>query len=175
MEIKSVYGLTVMALCYMVIFSLASCEGENEIVEPIPQSEIYPNVAKELRPYFMRFEAAGSERSLNIDLTTSRITGVIEEISKENVIGKCSYSYHDPKKVTVDLEFWSSASDLYKEFIVFHELGHCYLGRDHLEESFPNGRCISIMRSGLGDCWDFYNGRTQKEYVDELFDQYTEL
>ncbi len=64
------------------------------------------------------------------------------------------------------------SSELYRfrEFVVFHELGHCDLGRDHRDEAFDNGVCVSIMRSGLGDCRDYYHPRTREGYLDELFD-----
>jgi hypothetical protein len=53
--------------------------------------------------------------------------------------------------------------------VVFHELGHCYLGRGHSEETHPNGVCKSIMRSGNGGCFDNYNSTTREAYLDELF------
>jgi hypothetical protein len=57
-----------------------------------------------------------------------------------------------------------------KEYIVFHELGHCVLNRPHTEDSFSNGVCSSIMRSGNGGCYDYYNRFTRQYYVDELFE-----
>ncbi len=145
-----------------------SCDSEDQIV-PVEQLQVLANVDEELKPHFLTFEAEGLRRGLQIDLSDAGITGAIEEIQEEEVVGQCAQHNHNPNKVTVDQEFWMSASDLYKEFIVFHELGHCYLTRGHLDDAYPNGQCLSIMRSGLGDCWDVYNGRTRKNYLDELF------
>ena len=152
----------------LVVIVFGSCQGDDEEIT-IRNQPAYPNVEAELQPYFMRFESEGLDRGLLIDLSATGIIGVIQEIEEENVAGQCSYSQHQPNLVRVDEEFWIGASDLSKEFIVFHELGHCFLGRDHLEDAYPNGRCLSIMRSGLGDCWDYYNSRSQEEYIDELF------
>ena len=53
--------------------------------------------------------------------------------------------------------------------IVFHELGHCVLVRDHLDDADSEGNCLSMMHSGLGDCEFRYNGSTRNVYLDELF------
>jgi len=145
---------------------LVSCQGEEEEVEPM---QAYLNVADELKPYFIRFEGEGLSRGFQVDLTSPGIAGEIEEISEENVVGQCYQSTHNPNRVLIDSKFWEAATDQYKEFIVFHELGHCFLGREHLDDAYPNGQCVSLMRSGLGDCWDLYNNRTREGYVDELF------
>lgn len=69
----------------------------------------------------------------------------------------------------IDLEFWERANILNKEFVVFHELGHCTLFRAHKEGVDANGICVSMMRSGLEDCRDNYSAITRATYWDELF------
>ena len=97
---------------------------------------------------------------------------VIEEIDEQHVAGQCSYGrFRNPRLVTIDASFWRRSSDRFKEFIVFHELGHCYLNRGHLESAFSNGVCVSIMRSGVGDCFDNYHVNTREYYINELFEQ----
>jgi len=105
-----------------------------------------------------------------VDLTDAGITGVIEEIDEDHVAGQCAFPRNRPNEVTVDESFWVRGSDLFKEFIVFHELGHCYLFRPHLEDQFSNGACVSIMRSGNGSCLDNYRNSTREFYIDELFE-----
>ena len=116
------------------------------------------------------FEAAATERGFDINLRTSGITGEIKSISEDEVAGQCNYQSHAPNHVIIDAAFWTEASDRYREFVVFHELGHCDLGRDHREDAYSNGACQSIMRSGLGECIDNYNPFTRETYLDELFD-----
>ena len=55
--------------------------------------------------------------------------------------------------------------------IFFHELGHCVLFRGHREDVNQNGSCVSIMRSGIEECWDNYRSTTREIYLDELFDE----
>jgi len=150
-----------------IIGLLFSCEEPEEfIAEPVK----FPGVDAELKQYFQRFEEEAEIRGVQVDLTATGITGAITEINEESVLGRCSFPRAQPNRVTIDQSFWNQGSDLFREFVVFHELGHCFLLRSHLEEQLPNGACASIMRSGSGTCLDNYSGRTRDFYLDELFD-----
>ena len=129
----------------------------------------YPNVDPELWPFFESFENEAALRNLRVDLAQERIFGTIEPIAEADVVGTCSYGGFSPGKVVIDDSFWQRAGYYSKEMIVFHELGHCFLFRDHLEGQRPNGSCVSIMRSGLQRCRDIYSNTTQDYYLDELF------
>jgi len=132
-------------------------------------NEEFPNVDEALWPYFRRFEEEAATRNIEVDLNEAYITGLISDISTTNVLGQCSYSSNNPHQVTIDKPFWNKASDLAKEFVVFHELGHCYLARLHDESKDSRGVCLSIMRSGTGDCRDNYSTTTRAVLINELF------
>lgn len=156
---------------------VASCSGDITFVsveepeeEITPSSNSYPDVDEALWVYFQRFEEEGRARGIEVDLIAAGITGVIEPLDEDDVAGQCSFSSHFPNHVTIDQAFWNRSSDRVREFVVFHELGHCDLGRDHREDRFANGACQSIMRSGLEDCRDNYTPITRIDYLDELFD-----
>ena len=127
------------------------------------------NIDPDLLPYFELFEAEAAERGLNVNLAANNIEGFIENIPGRGVVGQCAYSADSPHTVTIDLPFWNTASDILREYIVFHELGHCYLERGHLDAADANGNCLSIMESGLGDCDPNYTDNTREAYLDELF------
>lgn len=136
----------------------------------IEEAERYANVDPDLWPYFESFERAAEAVGLTIDLADQRIIGSIEDIREDNVAGTCSYAHRrSDKEIVLDKDFWDRASTAYREYIVFHELGHCVLGRDHLEACRNNGTWASIMRSGLGQCRDNYSSVTRSYYIDELF------
>jgi len=143
-----------------------SCVQNAIVTTPEP---LYPYVDESLWPYFSAFEEAAFSLGFSVDLAGSGITGRIEEIHADNVAGQCSYSSFNPGDVVIDKAFWNRASYLTKEMIVFHELGHCYLHRSHVEDSFASGRCVSIMRSGSCCCWDSYTIQTRSYYIEELF------
>lgn len=151
----------------ILIFLITSCD-RNE-VEPILLEEENTAIQAELRPYFNRFIEEGAERGFQIDLEIAGITGVIQDIDREHVAGTCTYGTHTPGDIVIDSDFWFNSTALWKEMVIFHELGHCYLHRDHLETAHANGICTSIMRSGAEDCRDNYNSNTRETYIDELF------
>jgi hypothetical protein len=137
--------------------------------DPVEHIKTFSGVNEELWPYYQRFEEEGRFRGLAIDLEEENINGFIKDINQDHVLGKCLYRSYTNNEITIDQGFWNSASDLFKEFVVFHELGHCYLLRDHEEGAIQNGLCASIMRSGTGRCRDQYNFSTRSYYLDELF------
>jgi len=164
--------------CYLIFMMpvFVSCSKDLEEFTVPAEQEIpaepagYDNVDEVLWDYFDRFESEASARGITIDIRSENITGNISEISSEHVAGTCNYSYRNPNKITIDLEFWSRSGDRYKEFVVFHELGHCVLYREHKEDATSSNICESIMRSGTGNCIDNYTRNTRSTYLDELFD-----
>ncbi|MEP7266997.1 MAG: hypothetical protein ABI844_05170 [Saprospiraceae bacterium] len=159
--------LKITTLLLGLISIVTSCVKDTSTTQSI--NALFPNVQEQLWPYFTRFENEAAIRDLHIDLASAQLTGVISDISTNHVIGQCTYNSKEPNKVTIDQPFWSKATDLGKEFVVFHELGHCILGREHNEAQDPRGVCVSIMRSGTGTCIDNYNVNTRTKYLDELF------
>lgn len=51
------------------------------------------------------------------------------------VVGVCMSWSDGYKEITIDKESFSELDDSKKEELVFHELGHCVLGRKHDEET----------------------------------------
>jgi len=159
----------------LLLFITTACSDSDLLVdstveEPEPEIVGYPDVDERLWPFFERFEEEGRKQGIEVDLRAENITGEILEIDEDRVAGQCSFNRFNPNHVTIDLEFWNNASETFREFVVFHELGHCYLFRDHREDTNTNGTCRSIMRSGTEDCRDNYNRFTRGSYLNELFD-----
>lgn len=152
----------------LVGLSFISCQKESMVAEQ--SSNSFPGVSEDLWPYFERFEAEASARGISVDLRSQKILGEIAAIAGDGVAGTCNYDSHHPNQVTIDRQFWNASSLLIREMVVFHELGHCELVRDHREAQDTLGRCQSIMASGLGDCFLNYNSSTRAALLDELFD-----
>lgn len=154
---------------------LTSCKDEidsnpnTETNNPNTINKSFPNVDQRLWSYFEKFEIEGQRRGHNTDLIAGGITADFASL-EGSVAGRCTFNgNHTVHHITMDIEFWNQFPENIKEMIVFHELGHCYLHRDHNESQFSNGVCRSIMRSGLGDCIDNYQSSTRDNYLDELF------
>lgn len=149
-------------ICFLlgVFLILGSCNKDEAIdyfVEP------------PLQEYFDRFVEEAAARNVVIDLFALQVSGDIRVISATQVIGQCLHSEKEPNTVIVDKIYWDGANDLEREFLVFHELGHCALTRDHFDVADAHGDCISIMTSGSGACRIRYNVATREALLDELF------
>lgn len=153
-------------LFLLTIFIFAACQRDiEENASTIDQIDI----PSDLQPYFETFKEKALENGLQIDYESANITAEIRLIDEGSVAGTCSTNGHDLRHITIDESFWNQASHLLKEMVVFHELGHCILGRGHEESAFPNGICRSIMRSGLGSCRDAYIPQNRDYFIQELF------
>ena len=128
-------------------------------------------VDERLIPYFLEFERQGAFRGVETRLADLQVRGYIKSIQEDDIAGTCTYRASQPNVVTIDLEYWNAVPALRREMVVFHELGHCVLGRDHLETAFSNGVCTTIMNSGTSGCFVAYTTENRAYYLDELFGQ----
>ncbi len=147
---------------------LTACQVEK--VQPEITNH-FPNIDTRLTSYFERFVEEGASRGVEIDWALTPVHGTIGAIDETRVLGQCQFNSLYPNRITIDESFWKNASNTFREFVVFHELGHCVLLRDHKEDQNSEGICLSIMRSGKGTCRDAYNSFTRKYYLDELFSE----
>ncbi len=157
--------VSVLAVCSCTLV-LLNCTKESAVVQ---SSADFSEVDTRLVPFFQSFAYEAGLRGVNVDYRDLPIIGYIREIPENNIAGTCNYHSYEPNVVTVDQAYWNASSSLGREMVVFHELGHCYLGRDHLEKAFANGICASIMNSGTSGCYMAYNSTNRDYYLDELF------
>ena len=156
-------------LFLLCIVFASSCQND-PVVED--NSEIInASIPPSLTPFFETFRAKALEYDLVIDYSVANVTAEIIIINEGSVAGSCTTNGHDLRHITIDQTFWNQASHLVKEMVIFHELGHCILGRGHREDSFSNGICRSIMRSGLGTCSDAYIPQNRDYFIQELFSE----
>lgn len=145
----------------------AGCTEEPTEVEAAPTV----TVAVELQPYFEDFEALAASYGRDVSAIIVGVSGNLETL-ENNIAGQCtSFSNGVGNTVRIDTEFWEQAHSTLREFVVFHELGHCVLGRGHLNTQTPDGRCVSIMHSGETDCRNVYGPLTRSDYLEELFSE----
>ena len=131
-----------------------------------PSNEIDPA----LQPYVDLFFEEAQKRDLNMfpeDFSFS------VKFGEKQHLGVCSTA---SKEILINEFYWRQFSELDREYVMFHELGHCILDRLHDNGALPNGECKSIMNA-LGECrenQENYNvWRTY--YLDELFDSNVDI
>jgi hypothetical protein len=126
---------------------------------------------EELELYFEIFEEEAAIRGVIFDNEEEQIEGYLQNIADTGVIGACRRNDGDGvnRSVFFDKPYWGTATSLEKEYVVFHELGHCFLKLDHDDRENEKGECISIMASGIGGCRDNFNAITRDTLLNELF------
>lgn len=146
----------ILSIC--VVLTLLSCSKEYGY-----------GIDPEIEPYFTMFEQEAAERGIFVDLELEGIGATIDFIRDNSTVGQCQTSDEGNRRVFVDKSFWYDYDEYGKQFIIFHELGHCYLNRAHDNSVLAGNRCKSIMQSGISGCQNGYNIDTREEYIDELF------
>jgi len=154
-------NLRVLFSLIAVILISQSCTSKYEGVR----------VDEELIPYFEAFREEAAERGIVFDNSEEMIEGYLQNIPDDGVLGACKRNAdnEDNPQIFFDKPYWRSATELEKEYVMFHELGHCFLklGHDNAVDSI--GDCVSIMASGLSDCRTNYNNGNREALIDELF------
>lgn len=159
-QANSIYGIVfrVIALTLFTFIFLACSDDDDQVI-----------VQDELQIYFNRFAIEGRFREVDIDFNSIPVSARITFLDERAVAGSCARHSDNFNQIEINSTFWNRADDLQREYVVFHELGHCYLDRPHLEGENLDGTCISIMASGIGSCRENYTESTRESYLDELF------
>ncbi len=142
-----------------LFISFLSCQKEDNLIAP--------EVDERLIFFFESFKQEGMLRGQN--MTLAKVTGSITDIDTEGVLGRCNQNTSGSKHLVIDSLFWAKSDLLQKEYVIFHELGHCALDRRHLDTKNKDGTCVSMMQSGNGSCKLTYHSQNRKIYLDELF------
>lgn len=94
--------------------------------------------------------------------------------TESSVLGTCYYGFF--RYITVNKKNWKELNYLQKKMVIYHELGHCVLDRDHEEDNiFPlvevekfTDQCpksIMVRYIPKVSCLVTH----QKEYINDLF------
>lgn len=157
---KSHFYLAVIT-CFLSIVIFGGCTVDEVETDP------------ELIPYFDLFADEAAKRGITVDYEAARIEGLIQMIRNDVVLGQCFRNEDKPRKVIIDFEYWNapSTTEADREFLIYHELGHCFLDREHDDNFDSNGVCTSIMHSTPQACIFELTGENREAYLDELFNQ----
>lgn len=100
--------------------------------------------------YVQEFELRGRIITNDGSFSVGDIPINFGDTENESFQGVC-FEYPDgTKEVIVRRSWWDAVDEDYRESLLFHELGHCRLGRDHLDDvrsSSTETHKISMMNS----------------------------
>jgi hypothetical protein len=173
-----------VAIYFLIIFSTLSCKKTEEALP------VY-TVEKDFEKYIETFKIEAAKRNVKIDLSN-----LIIKFNANIASEKCGQCTQKPgnalsqKTIEISRETicWKDAYDQTRESLIFHELGHCILGRiNHKDDLLPNKAKASIMSTNdndqygpcvyaLDDNVDNCNKTGRREYyIDELFNPNTPI
>ncbi|MBS1508751.1 MAG: hypothetical protein JSS79_19095 [Bacteroidetes bacterium] len=122
------------------------------------------------KTYLDRFVSEANARGFNPDVSLLRI------IYSDTLNYYCGYGVQVAHQVQISTRAtcWAQLSDTDKEILMFHELGHAVLGRNHDNAKLANGDYKTMMFAGSQ--FGLYVPETperRKYYLDELFNPST--
>ncbi len=126
-----------------------------------PQLEIDP----ELVPYVSSFEQVSVEQGAPVKIQ-DLIAG-FGELDNPRSNGVCELQNGEAPKIIIARVKWDRMSAEKRESLMFHELGHCILGRKHEPATTPDGIPASIMNPYSLDSFTYSLNRVY--YIAELF------
>lgn len=141
------------------------------------KDDVY-NVPNNIQPYIDEFIAEAAARG--IDLTIDDLIVLFEEDLEVDGVEAAGICQSGGKKNTPTIKIDTTSLNWTinlsaREQLIFHELGHCVLGRPHTDERMPNGNYRSTMRpTGEQIYGPLYSSFKRDYYFDELFDEEAE-
>jgi hypothetical protein len=112
----------------------------------------------------------GQECSLRLyyDLNGEKSVSFDDSLNGSNTLGVCRYGGDMiVPEIRINRQFWKVASMISREQLMFHEMGHCVLGRPHNASEYLGYYPLSIMNPYFfGDNLYTVN---YNSYVNELF------
>jgi len=130
-------------------------------------------VRDEFKPYIERFKTEAKPYEIKIEDLYIKF----HDFKGAPAIGDCRHAvwnWHFVPLIRIDRDWWGRSSELAKELLIFHELGHCILSKKHnnnrvKDEIYPEfERPESIMNEYvIAEEW--YQAYKEK-YIKELFE-----
>lgn len=136
------YRSTSFRLLLIFFFGLLFIQCENE--DPLETGYLVPDI---IQPYVDRFVSEAELRGVHINTDHLTIEFGIDLVGSAS--GECSSNSSGTfSVVTIDTTLsWWNLGELSRECLIFHELGHCLLGRPHFDDLLSNDDKVSIMTS----------------------------
>lgn len=152
-----------LLICLLIVISCK--EKDPELIHPA------------FKTYADRFYAEAENRGHTLP---DNLEIVFANVLPGDYCGYADYhipGFSDPFVRIKDTEYcWYSRTDIEKENLIFHELGHALLNRPHIEKHFQGGYPASIMctSNNLNSCNNYqtyYSLSMRDYYLDELFNR----
>jgi hypothetical protein len=133
-----------------------------------PHDPSYPS--QEVKDMVSHFVGKADKRQFNLNMAHLNVVFVADIACNEcvngaSILGTCEVDY---KRITLNAKMWQGRGYYANKLTLFHELGHCLLGRGHYV-----GKDKSIMTAYIPatETFKIY----YEDYMNELFNPSMEL
>ena len=154
-----------IVLSFLIVIS---CSDDGGVEDMTPVYDVDP----EFEQYVQEFLVEAEKRGQSFDFRETGLSIRFSELPLNNANGRC---YLGQYRVEIDKLDWFSFSELFRSYLLFHELGHCALDRGHRNDQFNDGSWMSVLKGDPFTDFDArkpvpYFGFRKEYYIDELFD-----
>lgn len=141
---------------------------KNTVPKPSPA-----NIGSQFQPYLTKFLNNG--KSFNRTLSANHLTITFNSaLSGSNTLGQCSFNPQYPsigQRIEINPDFWNNVDTASREYVLFHELGHCLLLRDHDNNEVETEDGYFLQKSIMSTYFSTseYYTNNYESYLHELF------
>lgn len=133
---KTLYDYEVFVFLILFVLVLLTLTGCGSGLSPAQRTP------DDFRPYTEAFDAEAAARGLNLHATDTLSISFADLAYSEGVgeVGVCHYGIDNPlvgRSIQIDINAWPTLSEGEKTTLIFHELGHCLLNRQHTSKLIP--------------------------------------
>lgn len=131
----------------------------------------YAVSASVFKSYITSFEEEAAKNLSEPGFKVGDIPINFGDTTKDEFDGVCNTYSDGTKEILIKKSWWESTDNTQREIMIFHELGHCRLGRDHDEEiltSSSNKTYKASMMNPVIPHSEIYKER-RSAYLTELY------
>jgi len=158
-KVQSIVFEIALTLLVLLSFSL----GCGKELDHEPQLEV-----GEFAPFVARFEQEASDNGAQLKVSDLRIRfGKMDSVYERGI---CEIFPNETPTIILKKSAWEVLTEEEQEALLFHEMGHCVLRRNHEHKKTSEGIPVSLMYPYALDRFTYL--KNQKNYMSELVSKY---
>lgn len=164
-----------LVLIFAVFLGFQACDQSEKNTPDITKEE-FPD----LKIFLDRFETEAKRRGYNFNFSGLDI-GYVDEIRLSDNTTHCGYGYfRNPLTGRRSVQIskspncdWANRSDIQRENLFFHEMGHAFLNLEHDNALMCDGKPLTLMTDAFNQFFIYKENEPElrEYYLDELFDR----
>ncbi|PIK15164.1 hypothetical protein [Halobacteriovorax sp. JY17] len=124
----------VSLLLLLAFFTSCGAQKNKKHTQYLEGTKQYAVSANAFSSYITAFEKEAAKNLSEPNFKVGDIPINFGDTTKDEFDGVCNTYSDGTKEILIKKSWWESTDKTQREIMIFHELGHCRLGRDHDEE-----------------------------------------